>query len=211
MQNKMKNMKKSKNKISVSKILLEIFSVSFAVLLALGVNEWRNNRANERLANEALENIKKEILSNLDIAKETLALNKEIVEKQKKAFISIKKEIESNISNGIENDVHSKFPFTFKFSPVKKTAWNSSNLTNAVIYIDFNLIQLLSETYETQGLYSRVNENIVERFASPGLFMQKTISAELQAYFMKIKMYFQVTEALIDNYERCLIEIQEQK
>ena len=211
MQNKMKNMKKSKNKISVSKILLEIFSVSFAVLLALGVNEWRNNRANERLANEALENIKKEILSNLDIAKETLALNKEIVEKQKKAFISIKKEIESNISNGIENDVHSKFPFTFKFSPVKKTAWNSSNLTNAVIYIDFDLIQLLSETYETQGLYSRVNENIVERFASPGLFMQKTISAELQAYFMKIKMYFQVTEALIDNYERCLIEIQEQK
>ncbi len=203
-------MKKVKNRISVSKILLEIISVSFAVLLALGVNEWRNIRANERLANEALENIRKEILSNLDIAKETLTLNKEIVKKQKVAFLSIKKEIDSNIPNSIENDVHSRFPFSFKFSPTKKTAWNSSNLTNAVTYLDFDLVQLLSETYETQELYSRVNENILERLFSPGLFMKKTISAELQAYFMKLKMYFQVTESLIDDYELCLKEIKEQ-
>ncbi|MCD4773563.1 MAG: hypothetical protein K8R41_09315 [Bacteroidales bacterium] len=202
-------MKKVKNRISVSKILLEIISVSFAVLLALGVNEWRNIRANERLANEALENIRKEILSNLDIAKETLTLNKEIVKKQKVAFLSIKKEIDSNIPNSIENDVHSRFPFSFKFSPTKKTAWNSSNLTNAVTYLDFDLVQLLSETYETQELYSRVNENILERLFSPGLFMKKTISAELQAYFMKLKMYFQVTESLIDDYELCLKEIKE--
>lgn len=203
-------MKKAKNRIPFSKILLEIFSVSFAILLALGVNEWRNVRANERLANEALENIRKEILSNLDIAKETLALNKEIVEKQKKAFLNIKKEMDSNVSNGIENPVNSKFPYTFMVSPVNKTAWNSSSLTNAVIYIDFDLIQLLSGTYETQGLYSRVNENILERFFSPGLFKKETMIAELQAYFMKLKMYFQVTESLIDDYERCLKEIEEQ-
>lgn len=203
----MKTMKKVKNRISISKILLEIFSVSFAVLLALGVNEWRNIRANEKLANEALENIRKEILSNLDIAKETLTLNKEIVKKQKMAFLSIKKEIDSNISNSIENDVHSRFPFSFMFSPIKKTAWNSSNLTNAVIYLDFDLVQLLSETYENQELYSRVNENIVERFFSPGVFKKETMKAELQAYFMKSNMYFQVTESLINDYERCLKEI----
>ena len=85
-----------------------------------------------------------------------------------------------------------------------KTAWNSSNLTNAVIYIDFDLIQLLSGTYETQGLYSRVNENILERLFSPGLFKQETMKSELQAYFMKLKMYFQVTDSLIKDYELCL-------
>ena len=39
---------------------------------------------------------------------------------------------------------------------------------------------------------------------------KETMKSELQAYFMKLKMYFQLTESLIDDYERCLKEIKEQ-
>ncbi|MFQ6606668.1 MAG: hypothetical protein ACE5DP_03315 [Fidelibacterota bacterium] len=195
-------MREITNKLYISKILLEVFSVTFAVLLALGVNEWRNIRANEKLANEALENIRKELSSNLDVVKEMLLLNKEIVKRQKEAFARIKEKPDSDIS---------EFPFAFMVQSVKKTAWNSSNLTSAVRYLDFNLVQHLSETYEGQELYSKVNENILERLSSPGLFKRETMKPELQAYFMKLEMYFQIAESLIKNYELCLEKINNTK
>ncbi|NOX88305.1 MAG: hypothetical protein GXO77_04705 [Calditrichaeota bacterium] len=204
-------MKELKKKISVSQLLLEMFSVIFAILLALAVNEWRTVRANENLADEALKKIKKEISSNLEIVKKTLELNRNIKERQKKAFINIRKEILSSSSDNIDKQIRLKFPFAFMTEPVKKTAWNSANLTHAVEYLDFNIVEVLSSTYEGQERYSRFNEKILEKLSSPGLFKKETMISEFQSYFMRLEMYFQITESLIENYELCLKKIDAQK
>jgi hypothetical protein len=52
-------------------LLLEVVSVVFAVLLALGVDEWRDARARRDLAERALAAVAGEIRSNADELRET--------------------------------------------------------------------------------------------------------------------------------------------
>ena len=49
---------------SIKKALLEIFSIVLAVLLALGVSEWQEDRRESELAAIALENVRMELESN---------------------------------------------------------------------------------------------------------------------------------------------------
>ena len=144
-------MKDIKKKIPISRLLFEMFSVIFAILLALAANEWRTIRTNEKLANEALKKISKEIVSNLEIVKETLNSNRSIKEKQWKAYLNLKKEIDNYSSTNVDEQIGAKFPFAFMTKSIKKTAWNSANLTHAVEYLDFNIVEVLSGTVNIQG------------------------------------------------------------
>ena len=197
------NEKEPVKKFSISKILLEMFSVVFAIILALGVNEWRESAANKKLARGALIKIENEIKSNRDIVKKMLAHNRKYAEKQKIAFESIKEEIKKRKANKTEEQILSKFPFAFMTQTVKNTAWHSANLTHAVEYLDFSIVEALSATYGAQESYSRFNESMLEKLASPGLFRKETMISEFQAYFQSQEMYFQITESLIEDYENC--------
>ena len=200
-------MKKIKTKIPVSKILLGVFSVSFAILLALVLNEWREKTANEKLAKESLVKIRKELSSNYDIVWNNLDKNRKIVENQKKAYLKIITKLENEPSHAAADLIQSEFPFSFMTETIKETAWNSANLTHAVEYLDFDIVELLSATYESQDSYSRWNEKVLERLSSPDLFKKETIKAELLSYFMLLEMYFQMSESLVEEYEVCLKEI----
>ncbi|NOZ62371.1 MAG: hypothetical protein GXO74_11905 [Calditrichaeota bacterium] len=197
-------MGEKKNYFATSKFLLEMFSVIFAILLALVVNEWRTSHANKILAHEALLKIRREISSNHEIVHKLLNMNKLVKKNQLKAYNAIKKEIRTNSSHNIEDHIKQKFPFQFMTQALKKTAWNSSNLTHAVEFFDFSIVEVLSETYEDQKLHTRVNEKILDRLASPGLFKKETMISEMSSFFMLLEMYFQITESLLKEYENCL-------
>jgi hypothetical protein len=49
---------------SLGKILLEMAMIVFSILLALGLESWNAGRHERRLANEALVNIRTEMLEN---------------------------------------------------------------------------------------------------------------------------------------------------
>lgn len=51
-------------KILIGKLLIVMFSVIMAVLLALAVNQWRTNRSNQKIASNAPKNILQETTSN---------------------------------------------------------------------------------------------------------------------------------------------------
>ena len=52
-------------KDTFKKIFIEIISVVFAVLLALGLNHWREDVAEKKLARKALKNIIIEMKGNI--------------------------------------------------------------------------------------------------------------------------------------------------
>ena len=54
---------------SAPALALEVFSIVLGVLLALGFSEWADERQNQTLANSALLNIRREVVSNLDTLK----------------------------------------------------------------------------------------------------------------------------------------------
>ena len=60
-----------KSQINKQQLVLEFISVVFAVLLALLLNNWRENIKSERVADRVLENIKQEILSNDELIRKS--------------------------------------------------------------------------------------------------------------------------------------------
>ena len=60
-------------------ILLESFFIVLAVLLALAVNAWNTNRANQQLVNQILDNARTEIAENLAVVEEAAAYREELL------------------------------------------------------------------------------------------------------------------------------------
>ncbi len=145
---------KIRKEINIAKILLEIFSIIFAVLLALAVNEWRANRANEELAEKALTNIIEEMKENkktLEVIlpshqslSDTLKTLKQIAEK------------ENNIDK-IKTDNISFIP-----AFLKSTAWETALATQAFIHIDYEKAKVISEVYTAQEAYKNLNNYFIQ-------------------------------------------------
>ena len=51
-------------KLNIQRLIFEFISVSFAVLIALLVNQWREDHNNGKLAEKAIYNIKQELQEN---------------------------------------------------------------------------------------------------------------------------------------------------
>lgn len=54
-------------KLPIQTLLIEVFSIVLGVLLALAMNEWREQRAHQSQVKAALQNISHELRSNLDV------------------------------------------------------------------------------------------------------------------------------------------------
>ncbi len=71
--------KKNSSGWNIKTILLESFFILLAVLLALLLNEWNNDRNNQKLVNQILESAKQEISENLEIVSQTLEYRSELL------------------------------------------------------------------------------------------------------------------------------------
>ena len=70
-----------KQRLTISNILIESFSVIFAVLLALFVNEWRKDISDDRNASDALGKIIIEIKENKTKLESSITQHEETVKK----------------------------------------------------------------------------------------------------------------------------------
>jgi len=62
-------MKKLNIDLPWTKLLVEFFSIVFAVFFALLVDEWKDDKDNKRMAERAINNIRSEIQNNYDSLK----------------------------------------------------------------------------------------------------------------------------------------------
>lgn len=58
-----------------SKLIIEFVSITFAVLLALMVNQYKDNRSNKILVKKTLANIRTEIEENKSTVEEMMAIH----------------------------------------------------------------------------------------------------------------------------------------
>ncbi len=139
----------SKKKIRFSKLLFEFISVSFAVLLALFVNQWREDRNNNRLAEQAIFNIKEEFTENTELMSELIP-NHKLLLSQLNEFSEIEGN-ETSIKKSIE---------TLDISLINSSAWEMAKVTNVVFYINFDDVNNLAKVYNLQSYY----ESIVKQY-----------------------------------------------
>lgn len=139
------------NKEYLIKICIEIFSVVFAVLLALWVNDWKQNQQNERRVKQAKLNLQEEITLNKDRIENSIPRYNNYLE----AIDSIIIQFESNRS--LNNP---DFP-DISFDIVTLAAWEAVKATDAINYMDFNHVLNYSSLYSVQEIYMKQVESYI--------------------------------------------------
>ena len=191
--------------LPIKTIAIEIISVVFAVLFALGVNEWRKNINNEELAEVAVSNILSEIDKNRESLDTTLTNHRHSLEIFKK-----------NI-NWIKNNEDIRENPEVSFNVITSTSWETAMLTDAVNYMDYELVSELADLYSQQKLYTDLVNKVMEHFIfdeAPDeknmelyltrkfyIYLTKLLGIEEQ-FFDSIKEFQEKHKALIKKYKK---------
>lgn len=132
-------------KLPLQKLLIEVFSIVLAVLLALGMNQWREQLANRALAETALTNVALEIRSNQDL-------------------LTLLNENNSAVMAAI-SDTEGEDQESVAFVPglqLQEIAWEALLSTGTSSYVDYQTILTLSETYSIQRVYKELGVQVVQ-------------------------------------------------
>ncbi|NVK51614.1 MAG: hypothetical protein HWD85_01675 [Flavobacteriaceae bacterium] len=140
-------------KTTIKKYLSEGLLIVFSVLFALFINRMSENATTEKRKKIAIENIKKEISTNLKVLGTWQ-------EHHKKMYANITNLL-NNKNDSVKNQLKSGKYFNFSTlsnnlplinSIISNTAWETSKATQIISEFDFKTIQELTQTYTMQEI-----------------------------------------------------------
>jgi hypothetical protein len=128
-------------------LLVEALSVVFAVLVALGVDEWREDKANLELAGRALAGLTAEIENNLVELDSTRDEN-----------VSMLAQLDAALAEGGPQS----FSMEFEYTQLSQAAWQTSQVTQAVHFVDYEAVQRIARLYDLQELFIENQRALVD-------------------------------------------------
>ena len=185
------------SKLPIQKLLIEVFSIVLAVLLALWMNQWRETRANRALAETALANIELELRSNQDLL---LLLNKN----NQSVIASI---------NDEDAETENSAPFVPGLQ-LQEIAWDALQSTGASSYVDYGTVLMLSKLYSIQEVYKDLGSQVVQaelNSAAYAVAAGTTIDEEqkLEQFSGFLELLVAIEIQLLQAYEVTLAELDE--
>jgi hypothetical protein len=138
-------------------LLVEGISVALAVVLALAVDEWRENRSNAELASRAEESIGAEVHGNLERLRDTSQERDSLVAytRAKRAALVAEEEV---------GDISINFSPAF----LARTAWETAQVTRALHFMDYDQVAHIGRLYEVQTLYEDAEDGLIRLLAGMG-------------------------------------------
>lgn len=126
--------------ISPAQVAIEFVSVVFAVLLALGLNSWKENKANEEAALLLKSNILDELKKNQSLIDLTLENNKEYFSYLDSIITVPRAEVQ-----GIY--------FEFNYENLTNGAWVIAQNSPAIHNLDSEFLKEVADIYQAQIFY----------------------------------------------------------
>jgi len=178
--------------------LTEVLSIVIGVLLALAVNEWNENRIQTARADEALQNIIREIESNIKLM--------DIVNKNNKAVIALLNSEKKDSSTESRNQ---------QFLPglqIQDTAWKTLQSTGVSQSIKYATLYTLSSVYSLQEIYKKLGYNLIQNAANHRILLsvkeeQVTKSIDSNVFTTDMELIESVESALLNNYKKTLEQL----
>ena len=139
-------------------ILLESFFIVSALLLALALDQWRDNQNELALADKAKNAI------YIELADSKRKLEEKQIDHQKilETIQSFIRERESN------KDSREGLQFEYSMVLISNSAWSSAKMTQIVQSFDFGEITNFSQIYQMQTLFLANQNEIIEKVMEMG-------------------------------------------
>lgn len=132
---------------------LEALMVIFAVLVALGVDEWREGMQYRDLAVRARTGVLTEVGANLDELEATRDVMSQLQQNVSAAVDSIDAGRQSSLSLSLE------------LPDFSDAAWQAAQVTRAAPYLDYDWVIRVARVYQSQELYNELRSQLLESFS----------------------------------------------
>jgi len=142
----------------VPDILLESFFIVIALLLALALDQWRDEQKGQELAKNAKSAIYAELTDNKKKLDDKIIAHEKILE----AINSYIKKVDEKESNANELE------FEYTMVLISSSAWNSAKMTQVVQSFSFKEITSFSQMYQMQDLYLSNQDKIIDKVMEMG-------------------------------------------
>lgn len=178
---------------SWGKLALEFLSIVFAVFFALGVNEWREARANRTLGRTALHAIQDELQRNARLVERMLPGHEAVLERMNEA------------DDGAVIDADSLL-----FLPVilRTTAWRTATETQALLHIPYDTATAVAEIYTFQEAYAGLTESLMQAAFDIDVHDASRSEAQHQMMGFVASIFVQNERMLLDAYKEALTAIE---
>ena len=139
-------------------VLIESALIVISILVALGLDEWREKREDAETAKHALSNFVSEVQQNQARVNAGASFNKGLLNVLKGRYAG----------SGI-NSVDEFVNMVESYSPLvlQSTAWDTALATGSLAKMDYNLVSRLSLTYGLQNRYQLATRSGVANLTSP--------------------------------------------
>jgi hypothetical protein len=140
------------------RVLFESFLIVISILVALGLDEWRDQRQDDETVTQALLNFASEVQQNKARVEDAAPFNRGLLNVLKNRYE------ESSISSVDEfvNMLESYTPVV-----LQSTAWETALATGALAKMNYNLVSALSLTYSLQNRYQLATNAGMDELMSP--------------------------------------------
>lgn len=190
-------MLKSKSKgRSVAMLGLEVFFIVLGVILALGLNEWRQAAANAELGKSALEQVKAEIKENQERLEGTLEEHKLLRAHVEEAIATAQQAEEEG------DDVALSYQFNYSSTLLTMTAWESAIVTQAVRYMDFATVQQISDIYELFEMYDKHGRDVILSMGTADFYDVTREIAQARANIYNVRLAIQLEELTLEEIQK---------
>jgi hypothetical protein len=140
------------------RVLFESALITLSILLALALDEWRENSQNEAMIQQAMYSFLSEIRQNKIRVDDAAPFNRGL------SSVLSQRQAAGNIGSVSEFVVMLE-----SYSPavLQSTAWETALATGSLANMDYNLVSALSLTYSLQERYQQVTRNGITDLMSP--------------------------------------------
>jgi hypothetical protein len=172
---------------------LEAFSVVFAVLVALGVDQWREDQENAQLAEQAIQSIVTEIRSN----QEEFAFANEA-----------NRVVMARLQEAASDPELLEFGVQFEYSLLSEAAWQTAQMTRAAHFIEYETVQRVARLYDLQTLFDEGQAGMLE-FISGMSELASTEPTRIPVLMLgRLQVVMELGDGLNQAYDSVLEELE---
>ena len=152
------------------RVLLESALITVSILLALGLDEWRENREDEETIKLAMSNFLNEIAQNKVRVDDAAPFNR-----------GLHQVISQRYQNGDITSMSEYIEMIDSYSPVvlQSAAWETALATGSLAKMDYSLVSALSLTYGLQSRYEQTNRGATSRLTNPQVLTPDTLDVAI--------------------------------
>lgn len=142
----------SRSGVSMTRLLAEVFSVVFAVLVALALDEWWEDREDAANAAASLVAIAEEMRENRD----------ELTDDNALAVEAMMENLDTAIAFLDRGERPEGASINWDLALLSSAAWETAQLNRATTFMELNRVVELAQVYEFQRYYSRIQDDLFD-------------------------------------------------